>query len=95
MSSNSLRVRMALESLQAFQDFKREGDFTALHKADQEDAIVDVIADVGHLANDLRFDFVKLVARAVGLWSAERRHRDGDHLEMAHVEIIINGKGGA
>jgi hypothetical protein len=47
------------------------------HKGDgddaREDQISDLIADLGHLANEYGFDFACLLQRAVTAWEAERK----------------------
>jgi len=44
---------------------------------DDRTLILDLITDLGHLAQSRRIDFVKLVARAVSVWAYERKHPDG------------------
>ncbi len=92
MSTNCDRAIWARDAVQAFQDAKGEPDFTGLCGEDQADAISDLIADLGHLADRLEVSFVKLVEQAVGNWSAERRHLDDNHLDSDHVSIVINGE---
>ncbi len=44
---------------------------------DDETLITDLIIDLGHLARERRFDFLKIVARAVSHWAYERKHPNG------------------
>lgn len=93
MSPTNLdRALWARESVVAFQDAKGGPDFEGLCPEDQDDALADLIADLGHLADWLGVDFVKLVEQGVGAWSAERRHLDDDHMDPDRVTVLINGE---
>jgi hypothetical protein len=75
----------AAEAVAVFQKHSRSGD---------GHAIADLICDLGHLADDLGFDFLSEVKRGIAHWYAEQHHLDeGDVLGPdAAVEIIIKPK---
>ena len=59
-------------------------------RTSDEHVIADLICDLGHLAEDLGFDFLSEVKRGVGHWYAEQHLHDGEVLGRdAVVEIII------
>ena len=54
-----------------------------------EDAIVDLLANLGHHAQTLKFDYLKLVATAIGHWHVEQTDPESiDTLPL--VTITIN-----
>lgn len=59
------RVRAAKQALHAY--------FIATGADDDDEAIHDLIADLGHYADRHDIDFVDCAARAVGCWALERR----------------------
>ena len=55
-----------------------------------EHAIADLICDLGHLAEERGFDFLREVKRGIGHWYAEHHPSDRDYLGPdAMVEITI------
>jgi len=92
MTSNQERAIWARDAVAAFQNAKGEPSVDALCPEDRDDAISDLIADLGHLADWHDVNFVALVEQAVGAWSAERRHLDDDHLDHDSVTVLINGE---
>ena len=55
-----------------------------------DDAITDVIADLGHYADHHALDFPLLLRRAIGHWLAEKSDPEGlDHPEIA---ILADGQ---
>ena len=94
MPTNATRAKWAGYALEAFTPHICFGRHAAdLHPDDLRDAIADLIADLGHYV-DRRFrkrvPFPDLVARGVGMWSAERRCRDGDPPANDTATITIN-----
>jgi hypothetical protein len=81
MTDKTDHIAWAAEAVAVFQKHCRTGD---------DHAIADLICDLGHLADDLGFDFLNEVKRGVGHWYAERHVRDGEVLGPdATVEIIV------
>jgi len=58
---------------------------------DDRTLILDLIADLGHLARARGIDFVALVAEAVSVWVYERKHPDGTGASP-QVAITIAGQ---
>jgi hypothetical protein len=84
MTDKADHIVWAAEAVAVFQKHCRSGD---------EHAIADMICDLGHLADDLGFDFLSEVRRGIGHWYAEHHLGDGDVLGPdAAVEIIIKPK---
>jgi hypothetical protein len=85
MTDKADHIVWAAEAVALFQKHSRSGD---------EHAIADLICDLGHLADDLGFDFLSEIKRGIGHWYAEQHHLgDGDVLGPgAAVEIIIKPK---
>jgi hypothetical protein len=55
-----------------------------------DDAIADLICDLGHLADERGLDFLNEVRRGIGHWYAERHAREGDALgPNASVEVAV------
>jgi hypothetical protein len=81
MTDTADHIVGAAAAVAAFQKHCRTGD---------EHAIADLICDLGHLAEDLGFDFLSEVKRGIGHWYAEHHLRYGDvRGPDAAVEIII------
>ena len=81
MTDRADHIVWAAEAVSVFQKHCRSGD---------EHVIADLICDLGHLAEDLGFDFLSEVRRGIGHWYAEQHLRDGEVLGRdAAVEIII------
>ena len=85
MTDKADHIVWAAEAVAVFQKHSRSGD---------EHAIADLICDLGHLADDLGFDFLSEIKRGIGHWYAEQHHLgDGDVLGPdAAVEFIIKPK---
>jgi len=85
MTDKADHIVWAAEAVAVFQKHSRSGD---------EHAIADLICDLGHLADDLGFDFLSEIKRGIGHWYAEQHHLgDGDVLGPdAAVEIFIKPK---
>jgi len=66
---NSGRTQLGATALRAFRD-EAGGD-------DEQTLMLDLIADLGHLAVTRRFDFARMIAKAVSVWAYERKHPDG------------------
>jgi len=66
---NSGRAQLAATALQAFRDEAGDDDERAL--------MLDLIADLGHLAATRRFDFARMIAKAVSVWAYERKDPHG------------------
>jgi hypothetical protein len=55
-----------------------------------DDAIADLICDLGHLADERGLDFLSEVRRGIGYWYAERHAREGDALgPNAYVDVAV------
>ena len=81
MTDKSDHIVWAAEAVAVFQKHCRTGD---------EHVIADLICDLGHLAEDLGFDFLSEVRRGIGHWYAEQHLHDGEVLGPdAAVDIII------
>ena len=81
MTDKADHIAWAAEAVAVFQRHCRTGD---------EHVIADLICDLGHLADELGFDFLSEVRRGIGHWYAEQQLRDGDVLGPdAAVEIIV------
>jgi hypothetical protein len=81
MTDEGDHIGWAAEAVAVFQKHSRSGD---------EHAIADLICDLGHLADDLGFDFLSEVKRALGIGT-----RSSITLVLgpdAAVEIIIKPK---
>jgi len=71
----------AAEAVAVFQKHCRTGE---------EHVIADLICDLGHLADELGFDFLSEVRRGIGHWYAEQQLRNDDVLGPdAAVEITV------
>jgi hypothetical protein len=82
MTDKTDHIAWAAEAIAVYQRHCRTGD---------EHAIADLICDLGHLAEERRFDFISEVRRGIGHWYAELHAEDGNHLGPdASVEITIN-----
>lgn len=92
MTCNQERAIWARDVVEAFQSAKGEPDLEALSSEYRDDAITDLVADLGHLADWFDVNFIALVEQAVGAWSVERRHLDDDHMDHDKVTILINGE---
>ena len=77
-------VRVAKQALHAY--------CIATGADDDDEAIHDLIADLGHYADRHDIDFVDCAARAIGCWALEKRGPDCD-LPIPRVVIHI-GEGG-
>ena len=77
------RVRSASMALDTFRHQAGEDDERTL--------MLDLIADLGHLAASRRLDFLKIVAQAVSAWAYERKHSDGAD-PSPQVTITIEGR---
>lgn len=62
---NTQRAGWAASGLTVYQRTTGETDF--------ETAIVDLIADLGHLAKKHKLDFIEVLRRAIGAWAYEVR----------------------
>ena len=65
MTDKGDHIVWAAEAVAVFQKHSRSGD---------EHSIADLICDLGHLADDLGFDFLSEIKRGIGHWYAEQ-HR--------------------
>jgi hypothetical protein len=55
-----------------------------------DDAIADLICDLGHLADERGLNFLNEVRRGIGHWYAERHTREGDALgSNVSVEVVV------
>ena len=95
--STRSRATLAKSVLQAFvQRTYRSRRISQLHPSDVRDGIADLIADLGHYA-DQRFPrraaFIELVSRGIGMWSAERRRRGRAPESNHRVRIVIDDGG--
>jgi hypothetical protein len=81
MTDKANHIVWAAEAVAVFQKHCRTGD---------EHVIADLICDLGHLADDLGFDFLSEVRRGIGHWYAEQYLHDDAVLGAdAAVEIIV------
>ena len=71
MIKNAVHIGWAAQAVAVFQSQCGTGD---------EQAIADLICDLGQLAEARGFDFLDEVRRGIGHWHAERRASDSDHL---------------
>ena len=53
-----------------------------------EDALADIIADLGYVCDRQGFDFLAVVATVVGHWHVER-HDPGSIDHLPHVDIAV------
>jgi hypothetical protein len=84
MLDNVEHITWAAEAVVVFQKHCGTSD---------DDAIADLICDLGHLAEHRGFDFLSEVRRAIGHWYAEHNASDRHHLGPdAVVEITITPK---
>jgi hypothetical protein len=82
MTDKADHIAWAAEAVAVFQGHCRTGD---------EHAIADLICDLGHLAEERGFNFLREVKRSIGHWYAEHNAGDGGSLGPdAAVEITIN-----
>jgi hypothetical protein len=87
MTDKSNHIVWAAEAVAVFQKRCRTGD---------EHVIADLICDLGHLAEDLGFDFLSEVRRGIGHWYAEQHLHNGEVLGPdAAVDIIIKPRSAA
>lgn len=61
-------ARRAAQALHAFR--------IAAGDSDDEDAIRDLVSDLGHFADRHHIDFLDVVATAIGCWSLEQKEPD-------------------
>ena len=79
MTGNDERALLAKSAVAAFRRASR---------TDAENAVCDLIADLGHLCDRECVDFLALLQTAVGHWLAE--HRDPDSIDhLPRVDIVI------
>lgn len=71
-------ARRAAQALHAFR--------IAAGDCDDEEAIRDLVADLGHFANRNHIDFLDVVAAAIGCWALEQKDRQG---VLAAPSVII------
>jgi hypothetical protein len=66
-------------------------------ESEADTAIAHFIGDLGHECERRGFDFLRIVARGVGMWSAESRVKDGDPYldDIAHVHVEYVDQHGA
>jgi hypothetical protein len=84
MTDKVEHIAWAAEAVAVFQKHCRTGD---------DHAIADLICDLGHLAEDLGFDFLSEVRRGIGHWYAEHHLGDGEILGTdVAVEIIVKSR---
>jgi len=67
---NSGRAQLAATALQAFRDEARDD-------GDERTLMLDLIADLGHLAATRKFDFARIIAKAVSVWAYECKDPNG------------------
>jgi len=77
------RVRSASTALNAFRHQVGEDDERTL--------MLDLIADLGHLAARRRLDFLQIAAQAVSAWAYERKSADGAG-PSPQVTITVEGR---
>ncbi len=77
------RVRVAKQALHAY--------CIATGADDDDEAIHDLIADLGHYADRHDIDFVDCAARAIGCWALEKRGLDCDEPIPRVVIHICDG----
>ena len=78
------RVRVAKQALHAY--------CIATGADDDDEAIHDLIADLGHYADRHDIDFVDCAARAIGCWALEKR---GPYCDVPIPRVVIRiGDGG-
>jgi hypothetical protein len=81
MRNKADHIAWAAEAIEVFQRHCRTGD---------EHAIADLICDLGHLAEERGFDFIREVKRGIWHWYAEHHAKHRNHLgPTAEVEIAI------
>jgi hypothetical protein len=94
LTTNATRAAWAEDALATFTHhaFSHQTP-EQLHPDDLRAAIADLLADLGHYV-DRRFrkrvPFPDLVAHGVGMWSAERKCRDGEPGINDTVTVTIN-----
>jgi hypothetical protein len=87
MTDRADHIVWAAEAVAVFQKHCGSGD---------EHVIADLICDLGHLADDLGFDFLSEVRRGIGHWYTEQHlHDDAVLGPDAAVEIIVKPKSSA
>ena len=74
-------VRRAAQALHAFR--------IAAGDSDDEEAIRDLVTDLGHFADRQDIDFLDVVAAAIGSWALEQKNRQ-DVLAAPSVIITID-----
>lgn len=95
--TNRSRADWASHALEIFVQQTFGGRSTRdLHPSDLQDAVADLIADLGHYV-DRRFRrrlaYSELVARGIGMWSAERSCPRQDPGDNHDVSILIHPEG--
>jgi hypothetical protein len=80
---NTGRARLAATALKAFAEASGGGDGRTV--------MLDLIADLGHLASRRGYDFPYTVAKAVSLWAEERKRPDSID-RCPQVTITIEGR---
>lgn len=80
--TNQRRAGWATMALDTFRDQVGEDDDRTL--------ILDLVANLGHLAARRRLDFLQIVAQAVSAWAYERKSLDGAG-PSPEVTISIEG----
>ena len=84
MTDNVSRAEWASYALDAFE--------RACGGSDAAEIIQDLIADLGHYADQIGLDFKAIAECGVGDWSAERRAPDGEPNTSDTATIIIEEK---
>lgn len=79
--TNKLRARMAEQALAVTLDDRKIPNY--------EEAIIDLIANLGHFADWLGLDYLQLTATAIGHWKAEQ-HGSAEPLAPAVTITIDN-----
>ena len=83
MTGNDERALWAKSAVAAF--------LQPVSRTDAENAVCDLIADLGHLCDRENVDFLAVLETAVGHWLAEQRDPDGiDHLPRVAVTVTAN-----
>ncbi len=83
MSDKAKHIACAGEALAIFQQECGTTD---------EDAIADLICDLGHIADARGLDFLGELKRGVRHWIVERRASGGDVWPDAIVDITVNSR---
>ena len=82
---NQSRAQLAREVVEAYGSISGDGFC--------EEAIGDLLSDIGHLCDKEQLDYVAILRKAVAYWKIEQTHPD-ELANRPEVEIIIEDREG-